>query len=340
MAQRSKRHIYCIAGTLIAIVLFCTRKTWFPILLVLGMSACFSLILTPACTAMEKRGIKRNIAALIAIAAFLAALLVFLLSFVPYLVVHVIRLAKQTMPTVSMMLEQGNAWLMRRGIQLNAGINLPQMLASAVAPITTSVAKGSAALVSGIGNLAISLVMAYYLLCVRREAGCHFLLFVPTAYRYTFLSAAKSCKNAVLGYLSGQIKTSVFIGGATFVCLALLEIKEALILALFMAILEALPYIGPILGSIPILLCVIPLGFGKTMLALALVLLIQQIESGVIGPYFTASSTSIHPLSAIIGVFIGGSLFGLSGVLLAVPGMIILRSVYWSLRSASIHQDS
>ena len=75
-------------------------------------------------------------------------------------------------------------------------------------------------------------------------------------------------------------------------------------------------------------------------MAILLILAIQQVESGIIGPYFTASSTSIHPLAAIVSVYVGGSLFGFAGILFAAPSVVIVRSVFWSLRNASILQEA
>jgi len=162
-------------------------------------------------------------------------------------------------------------------------------------------------------------------------------MFIPTAYRRILLSALKCGKAAFLGYLSGMIKTSLFVGGATLLVLTILGVKEALILSLFMGLLESLPYIGPVLGSIPILLSVMPLGVGKVIAALVFLFAIQQIESGIVSPYFTASSTSIHPLASLLCVYIGGSLFGLWGVLLSVPFIVVARSMLWSIKSTQCY---
>ena len=93
-----------------------------------------------------------------------------------------------------------------------------------------------------------------------------------------------------------------------------------------------LPYIGPVLGAIPILLVTLPEGMYRALLSLGLVIIVQQIEGNFVSPYFTASSTSIHPLTALISVFILGSLMGLWGIVLAIPLVVTLRSVYWSIR--------
>lgn len=103
-----------------------------------------------------------------------------------------------------------------------------------------------------------------------------------------------------------------------------------------MSVFEVFPYIGPILASIPIALTALGQGIGQAISALIVVVIVQQIEGNFVTPYFTASSTSIRPFSALIGVFILGSLMGLWGIVLAIPLLVILRSIFWSLRSATI----
>ena len=113
-----------------------------------------------------------------------------------------------------------------------------------------------------------------------------------------------------------------------------MRVVGTLLLALFMGIFEVLPYVGPVLAAIPILLSSLPQGLNQTLLALVLVVLVQQIEGNFISPYFTASSTSIHPLAALVSVFVLGSLMGIWGILLAVPLVAALRSMLWSIRQA------
>ena len=161
-------------------------------------------------------------------------------------------------------------------------------------------------------------------------------LMLPDSWREAFLSACLGCKNALMSYLSGVLKTSLFVFVATLTGLFLLGINDALLLSVFMGILEVFPYIGPILASVPILLTALGQGFGQAVLALIVVIAVQQIEGNFVTPYFTASSTSIKPLSALIGVFVLGSLMGLWGVVLAIPLIVTVRSVLWSIRSAVI----
>ena len=82
-----------------------------------------------------------------------------------------------------------------------------------------------------------------------------------------------------MSYLSGVLKTSLFVFVATLTGLFLLGINDALLLSVFMGILEVFPYIGPILASVPILLTALGQGFGQAVLALIVVIAVQQIEA-------------------------------------------------------------
>ena len=73
-------------------------------------------------------------------------------------------------------------------------------------------------------------------------------------------------------------------------------------------------------------------GMETALFALVLLVLVQQIEGSFVSPYFTASSTSVHPLAAILSVFAMGTLMGIWGILIAVPLLVLIQSVVWSVR--------
>ena len=229
-------------------------------------------------------------------------------------------------------MQKSRELISRWGIQFSLQIKPMEMISNLIAKGTSLAAQGGMLFLVQTGRLAFALVISYYLLCERESLTKHLLLMLPISWRNAFLLAASGCKNALLSYLSGMLKTSLFVFVATLMGLLLLGIKDALLLALFMGIFEILPYIGPILASIPIVLTAMSQGTSKMLLSLIVVVLVQQIEGNFITPYFTASSTSINPLSALISVFILGSLMGVWGIVLAIPLVVTLRSIMWSIR--------
>lgn len=317
---------------LLGAFLYRKRAALLGVVTVFAFACVFTLLLAPVCRALEKKGIHPAWAAGMATGGFVLMVLLIVLSFIPYLITRTIELIRRNAPIWMAMLQQMSGTLERFGLHGTSGQGVGDILASTAAGATALAARGSMAFAAQTGRILFALVLSYYLLCERRRIANHLLLMVPPMRRAAVLSALMGCKNAAMGYLSGMLKTSAFVGVFTYLGLLLLGIQDALLLALFMSIFEILPYIGPVLAAAPILLSSLPLGWGRTLMALALVVLVQQIEGNFITPYVTASSTSIHPLAALISVFVLGSLLGIWGILLAVPLTAAVFSLMGSLR--------
>ena len=293
-------------------------------------------MLAPLCTRMERKGLSPSASAAICVLGLVLLTAMALSAFIPYLFAHTMDLIRRIMPTLSTLNQQCAVFLNALGLHPIGQTNLSEWLGTLISQGTGIIAKESMAFAAKAGQFVFSFVITYYLLCERKRLGRHLLLLLPIARREVFLSACLGCKNALMSYLSGVLKTSLFVFLATFAGLFALGINDALLLSVFMSVFEVFPYIGPILASIPIALTALGQGIGQAVSALIVVVIVQQIEGNFVTPYFTASSTSIRPFSALIGVFILGSLMGLWGIVLAIPLLVILRSIFWSLRSATI----
>ena len=325
---------YALGALILFLYLYRRRGAVLGIAAVFAFSGVFTLLLAPVCRALERRGVRPSLAAGIAVGGLLLLALLIVSAFVPYLATRSIELIRRNAPTLTEIMQRVSETLEHAGLRSAGGQGSGDMIASAVSGVTAFAARGGMAFAAQTGRILFALVLSYYLLCERKRLGGHLLLFVPPAWRPAVLSALMGCRNAAMGYLSGMLKTSAFVGAATYLGLLLLGVPDALLLALFMGIFEVLPYVGPVLAAIPILLSSLPQGLNQTLLALVLVVLVQQIEGNFISPYFTASSTSIHPLAALVSVFVLGSLMGIWGILLAVPLVAALRSMLWSIRQA------
>ena len=325
----------CALGALaLGIYVYRRRHALLGIAAVFAFAVAFTLLLSPVCRLLERRGLRASLAAAAAVCGFLLIALLAVSAFVPYLVAHSIELIRRNAPTLTAVLQQVGAFVEQAGLHSADGSGIGEVITGAVSSLSAFAARGSMAFAAQTGRSLFALVLAYYLLRERRLIGGHLLLVVPPAWRMPALSMLRGCRNAIMGYVSGMLKTSAFVSLATYLGLLLLGVPDALLLALFMGIFEILPYVGPVLGAVPILLSSIPQGLQQTLLALGLVVLVQQVEGNFISPYFTASSTSIHPLAAIVSVFVMGSLMGVWGILLAVPLVVTVRSALWSVRQA------
>ena len=150
------------------------------------------------------------------------------------------------------------------------------------------------------------------------------------------LPLTQRIERALWGYVKGQailslvIGTSAGVGMWTLGKTGLVEGAEeyALLFGLWTAFIEVIPYIGPWLSAVPpavYALVVDPVGF---IWVAALFVFIYQVEGHVVVPNVMASALRLHPLLVIFGLLAGGALYGIPGVLVALPTMAAGRAIW------------
>lgn len=130
------------------------------------------------------------------------------------------------------------------------------------------------------------------------------------------------------GYMRGTVITSVFDGLLSWVFLALVGHPYAGLAAILVGVLHFVPVIGEwVAVAFAVLLAL----FESPMLAIVALLgsvVIQNLTDNVVSPLVMRSAVKIHPALSLVGLFIGNSLGGVLGMLLAVPLTAAIKSVF------------
>ena len=129
---------------------------------------------------------------------------------------------------------------------------------------------------------------------------------------------------AIKLWMLGQFIAMLAVGTLTTLGLWLVGVPAALALGLIMGFLEVIPFIGPIMGSIPILIMALSAGPDTALLALAVILVVQQAEGSLITPLVQKKVVSLPPAVTVFGVITGGLLFGPAGLLFAAPLLVVV----------------
>jgi predicted PurR-regulated permease PerM len=130
-------------------------------------------------------------------------------------------------------------------------------------------------------------------------------------------------------YLLVQLLASVGVGIATGVAFALLGVQHAAVWGLAAGILNLVPYVGSILVTIAAALVAFMQG-GELELALMVAgasLLINTIEGNLLVPWLTSRASRMNAVSVFIGVLFWGWLWGVWGLLLGIPIMMVIKAV-------------
>jgi AI-2E family transporter len=152
--------------------------------------------------------------------------------------------------------------------------------------------------------------------------------------------------NRVVGnYIRGQLSLAAIIGILAGVGCYFLRLNNfALIIGVLAFLFETIPMVGPALASIPAILIslLLPDPFPRTYAIIVYFIIIQMIESNILGPRIVGHAVGLHPVASILALVIGAQLFGAFGALLATPIVaafwVVIASLYKSLRGESADQ--
>ena len=128
-------------------------------------------------------------------------------------------------------------------------------------------------------------------------------------------------------YISGASIDCLFIFVTVFISYLIIGIPYAFLFAVFAAITNLIPYLGPYIGLTPVVLSV---GFAhpvQALIAIVVVLVLQQLDGNIIYPRVVGSAVEVHPVTIMVLMLVAGSLYGLVGMLIAVPFYSLVKEI-------------
>jgi predicted PurR-regulated permease PerM len=131
----------------------------------------------------------------------------------------------------------------------------------------------------------------------------------------------------IVAWLKGTLIGMVGVGLLSFAAYSLLGVPNALLLAVLAGLFEFVVLVGPWIGGIAAVLVAFVHDPTLALWTVLAALVIQQIESNIITPWAMSAAADIHPFVTLFALIFFGSLFGLLGILLAVPLVLLFWTV-------------
>lgn len=188
-------------------------------------------------------------------------------------------------------------------------------------------------IVSGVVNAFIALVFAIYILAQKEKLGSQFKrvmkAYLPEKRNQQALKVCGLLNQNFSRFITGQCLEAVILGGMFFVSMSLLRFPYALLVGVLIAFTALVPIVGAFVGCFVgafLILVDDPL---KALWFVILFLVLQQIEGNLIYPRVVGSSVGLPSIWVLAAVSIGGSMFGILGMLVFIP---LLSTFYALLR--------
>ncbi len=344
-ARWSGRVILVIVG--IVLVLWGLSTLWaglLPVILALILTA----LLMPLKQFLLKRGIGHTLSAILTLVATLAALIGTFVLIAPDVGSQLAKIGGTAQGGINQLQE----WLARGPLELGSD-EINNAIDRATTWIKTrsgDIASGAFSGVSAAGSLVINVILILALTFFFLKDGHRFLAWQRSvmgrgAGRH--LTEVLTRNWTVLG---GFIRTqalvsaidAVLIGAGLFI----LNVPLALALTVITFFAGFIPIVGAITaGVLAVLVALVSNGWQTALIIVAIIVLVQQLEGNVLSPMLQGKTMQVHPGLILVAVTIGGTLFGIVGVFLAVPltASLVATARYVSeqlnLRTGDVNAD-
>ena len=199
----------------------------------------------------------------------------------------------------------------------NTTTNLPQMILNSIG-----------AIFSGLGTVAISLVIGIYMLIDFGNIRSHLIKLLPPKNQKEVTTLVNDIGTELRKYVNGTLFVAfmVFVGDS--IGFALVGLKAPILFALLCGITDLIPYIGPYIGGIGAVI----VGFSQSpvigVITIIVVCLVQCLENYVLQPVVMSKTMKLHPVTIIIGLLLFGHFFGIVGMILATPTIALCKVIY------------
>ena len=317
-----------IAAWLLAVVLFVVILIYGkPFLVPITIAVLLSLLLLPVCNWLERKGANKAIATILSL-LLLAGVLVIIIGFVKWQVSDLMGDASRFGQRFSELIREVQRYVSKE-------IGIPVKEQQQMLNAQTSDGKGnfmSDAMGSLVGILmdAILITVYIFLFLYFRNHIKRFIVRLATVKdKDNTLDILHSIQGVTQQYLTGLALMILFLWIFYTIGFTIVGVKNAVFFAVLCGLLELVPFVGNLTGTIlTILMSMIQSGDGNMIIGILITYgVIQFFQSYVLEPLVVGAEVNINPLFTILGLVAGEMVWGISGMILAIPLLGILKIV-------------
>ncbi|MBZ4688041.1 MAG: family transporter [Clostridiales bacterium] len=332
--RRLRILILIIASGLIIYFLYLVKSILPPFIFAIILA----YVLNPVIKFIEQHGAKRTYAIIITYLSFI--LIIFLISFYGFpILLKEMNAFAETIPDYTNQLQEmvRNFYRDFQRVEIPESVrqvtneniqHLEQLLLDSLDKMVNKIWG----VFSSLFSIIIAPILTFYILKDSDHISERILNILPTSFRDEFIELWQSIDWVLTKFIRGHLLVAGLVGLASTIGFTIINMKFAILLGIIAGLADLIPYFGPILGAIPAVALALLNSKWQALYVLIVMFIIQQLESNFLSPKILGESVGLHPLVVIFVLLAGGHLFGVLGMLLAVPvaavGRITINYVF------------
>ncbi|MFP7494286.1 AI-2E family transporter [Terribacillus saccharophilus] len=184
----------------------------------------------------------------------------------------------------------------------------------------------------------------FYLLKDGKKLPVYILKLLPVRFRSQTFEVMSEMNHQISSYIRGQIIVSFVIGILLYIGYLIIGLEYAPVLAVIAAFTSVVPYLGPAIAITPAIIIAIVTSPFMLLKLIVVWTIVQLVEGKLITPQIMGRNIRVHPITIIFVILTAGNLFGVVGVVLAVPGYAILKVIvthifHWFKKRSHLYEE-
>lgn len=196
----------------------------------------------------------------------------------------------------------------------------------------TKIGGGLINFVLGFKDFIIGFIIGIYILAskemLKAQVKKIVFAFFRNSHAQNILRVTRRTNDIFVHYLTGILIDAFFVGCLTFIGASIIGTPYPLLMAVIIACTNIIPFFGPFIGGIPACFIVLLEDPMKALWFAIFMVVMQQIDGNIMVPLIQGDRTGVPSVWVLIGLMIGGGLFGFAGMLLAVPVFAVVYMLF------------
>lgn len=190
--------------------------------------------------------------------------------------------------------------------------------------------QGVAGIIVGILNFIMLPVFTFYFLLDYKRINHGFYDLLPPQWRIVVKDWLGEIDGVLGSFIRGQFTIACILALIYSVGLSILQVPMGAVIGIIAGMANMVPYMSIVIGLIPALLFALIENADVMQLLWVMILFVggQMFEGLYLSPRIMSGEVGLHPVAVIVAIIVGGTLFGLAGVILAVPVTAVLKVIF------------